>query len=63
MKVKYIGKDNLALDHGQICEVISIEKVWYRVYTNIPNDFTGEPKDYLFPPKAFEIIDDQQSKQ
>ncbi len=58
MKVKYIGENNLALDYGQICEVISVEKGWYRVYTNIPNDSTGEPEDYLFPPTVFEIIEE-----
>ncbi len=58
MKVKYLGVTNVALNHGQIFNVKSIEKGWYRINTNIPNDFTGEPEDYLFPAKLFEIIDE-----
>ncbi len=40
----------LSIPHGQkVYEVISIEKGWYRIVTEIEEDF--------FPPKAFEIID------
>ena len=49
MKVKYIGKDLVAIQHGKIYEVISIEKGWYRIMTEID-------EDYLFPPECFEII-------
>ena len=49
MKVKYIGKDLVAMTQGKIYDVISVEKGWYRVMTEI-----GE--DYLFPPEAFEIV-------
>ena len=49
MKVKYIGKDLVALKRGKVYNVISVEKGWYRIMTEI-----GE--DYLFPPNAFEIV-------
>ena len=49
MKVKYIGKDRVAIRHRKIYEVISIEKGWYRIMTEID-------EDYLFPPECFEII-------
>ena len=35
---------------GEIYEVLSIEKGWYRIV-----DDTGE--DYLYPPEAFEIAE------
>lgn len=50
IKVKYIGKlDTPALDKGKVYEVIAVEKGWYRIMTEL-----GE--DYLFPPDNFEII-------
>ncbi|MGN0648457.1 MAG: hypothetical protein ACI4J3_07500 [Oscillospiraceae bacterium] len=51
MKVRYNGKDLVAMQKGKIYEVISIEKGWYRIMTEI-----GE--DYLFPPECFEIVED-----
>ena len=51
MKVKYIGaRDTVALDRNKIYEVISIERGWYRIMTEIE-------EDYLFPPEAFEVIE------
>lgn len=51
MKVKYIGEGTgLTLTKGKIYEVISIERDWYRIET----DMIG---DYLFPPQVFEIIE------
>ena len=50
MKVKYIGKDLVALKNGKIYDVISVEKGWYRIMTELD-------EDYLFPPESFEIID------
>lgn len=50
MKIKYIGKDNEALINNKIYDVISIEKGWYRIMTELD-------EDYLFPPKAFEIVE------
>ncbi len=51
MKVKYIGKrDTPALDRKKIYEVIAIEKGWYRIMTELD-------EDYIFPPKEFEIVE------
>lgn len=55
MKVKYIGKhDTPAIDKGKIYDIISIEKGWYRIMTEL-----GE--DYLFPPEEFQIIEEKNS--
>ena len=53
MKVKYIGKEylNTAFEQGKIYEVISIEKDWYRIMTELD-------EDYLFPPELFEIVEE-----
>ena len=51
MKVKYIGeKETLALDRDKAYDVISIENGWYRIQTELD-------EDYLFPPTVFEIYD------
>ena len=51
MKVKYIGESgSLSLTKGTIYEVIGVEKDWYRVIDE-------EDEDYLYPPGAFEIIE------
>lgn len=51
MKVKYVGKvDTLALIAGAVYDVISVEKGWYRIMTEL-----GE--DYLFPPAFFEVVE------
>ena len=51
MKVKYIGAtDNMVLTKDKAYSVISVEKGWYRIET----DMLG---DYLFPPQQFEIIE------
>ncbi|MBQ6985381.1 MAG: hypothetical protein IJR48_03780 [Oscillibacter sp.] len=49
MRVKYIGKDLVALTKGKIYDVLSVEKGWYRIMTEL-----GE--DYLFLPDVFEIV-------
>ena len=50
-KVKYIGGyDTVALEKGKIYDVISIEKSWYRIMTELDDD-------YLFPPDLFEIVE------
>ena len=55
MRVKYIGKtDQLALINGKVYDVISVERGWYRIMTEIDDD-------YLFPPQAFEIVDQQEN--
>lgn len=52
MKVKYIGKHNtLVLMRNKEYEVLSIEKGWYRIMTELDID-------YLFPPEQFEIIEE-----
>ena len=43
MRVKYIGNlDTIALKEGKVYEVMSIEKGWYRIMTELN-------EDYLFP--------------
>ncbi len=52
MKVKYIdGYETLAFKRDKIYEVMSIEKGWYRIMTELE-------EDYLFPPEAFEIVEE-----
>jgi len=52
MKVKYVGKiDTLAFEKNKIYEVISVEKGWYRIYTELD-------EDYLFPPYLFETVEE-----
>jgi hypothetical protein len=51
MKVRYIGEDRvLELTHGKVYTVISVERGWYRIET----DMLG---DYLYPARLFEKID------
>ena len=51
MTVKYIGKvDTPALIYGKKYEVISVEKGWYRIMTELD-------EDYLFPPELFVNIE------
>ena len=50
MKVKYIGKiDTVALERDKIYDVMSVENGWFRIQTELD-------EDYLFPPEQFEII-------
>lgn len=52
MKVKYLGKsDPLTLLNGQVYDVVSIEKDWYRIIDE-------SSMDYLYPPECFEIVQD-----
>ena len=51
MKVKYTGTYyKVALEKDKIYEVISVEKGWYRIMTELD-------EDYLFPPKLFEVVE------
>ena len=52
MKVKYIGKEYLGrvFEKDKEYDVISIEKDWYRIMTELD-------EDYLFPPELFEIVE------
>ena len=52
MKVKYLGKvDTIALEEGKVYEVLSIEMGWFRIMTELD-------EDYLFPPTQFEIVNE-----
>ena len=52
MKVKYMSNyETPALEKNKIYDVISVEKGWYRIMTEID-------EDYLFPPEAFEIVEE-----
>ena len=51
MKVKYVGEfDTLAFEKNKLYDVISIEKGWYRIMTELD-------EDYLFPPELFDIAE------
>lgn len=50
MKVKYIGKPLVALESNKTYDVLSVEKGWYRIKTELD-------EDYLLPPDAFEIVE------
>ena len=57
MKVKYIGKkDTLAFEKDAIYEVLSVEKGWFRIMTELD-------EDYLFPPHVFEIVEEDPPRQ
>ena len=50
MIVKYIADYKTpALEKGKEYKVISVEKGWYRIMTELD-------EDYLFPPKMFELV-------
>ena len=51
LKVKYIGKQYIgtAFDEEKTYEVLSVEKGWYRIMTELD-------EEYLFPPELFEIV-------
>lgn len=52
MRVKYISDhETLALEKDKVYDVMSIEKGWYRIMTELD-------EDYLFPPEAFEIVEE-----
>lgn len=50
LKVKYIGEETLAFEYDRIYEVISVEKGWFRIMTELD-------EDYLFPPICFTIVE------
>lgn len=58
MKVRYIGKELVGVCKGKIYEVLSIEKGWFRIMTELDDT-------YLFPPKVFEVVeeDEKENKQ
>ena len=51
MKVRYIGETSpVSLTYGEIYDVLSVEKEWYRIIDN-------SEEDYLYPPDEFEIVE------
>jgi len=51
LKVRYIKETkSLCLTHGEIYDVISIEKDWYRIVDD-------SDEDYLYPPEEFEVVE------
>lgn len=54
MKVKYIGSELISIEKNKIYDVISIEKGWYRIMTELD-------ETYLFPPELFEVIDSEKA--
>lgn len=50
MKVKYIARDTPAIEKSKAYEVLSIEKGWYRIMTELD-------ESYLFPPEVFEVVE------
>ena len=51
MKIKYKGETSfLIAKKGNIYDVLSVEKGWYRIM-----DDSGE--DYLYPPEMFEVVE------
>lgn len=52
MKVKYTGTELLgtAFEREKVYNVLSVEKGWFRVMTELH-------EDYLFPPECFEVLD------
>lgn len=51
MKVRYIGPDYVTFIKNKVYEVLSIERGYYRLMSEI-----GE--SYLLPPEACEIVED-----
>lgn len=51
MKIRYVGEyDSPAIKRDKLYEVISIERGWYRIMTELD-------EDYLVPPDVFEIVE------
>lgn len=58
MKIKYIGQTSpLELTHGEIYDVISIEKGWYRIVDDLGAEPEEELPGFLYPPDLFEIVE------
>ena len=52
-RVKYLGGINYIVPpftEGEIYDVISVEKGWYRIMTELD-------EDYLIPPRFFEVLE------
>ena len=56
MKVKVNSNiDSLALAQGKVYDVLTIERGWFRIMTELDDD-------YLFPPEMFEVIEELDNK-
>ena len=57
MKVRYLGTyyEGTAFDKDKVYDVISIETGWYRIMTELE-------EDYLFPPECFEVVEKENEK-
>ena len=52
MRVRFLGKiETIALEKNKAYDVISVEKGWFRIMTELD-------EDYLFPPEQFEVIEE-----
>lgn len=51
MKVEYIGPDLVSVEKNKAYEVISIEKGWYRIMTELD-------ESYLFPPEVLRVLNE-----
>lgn len=59
MKVKFMGKtDPVALIHGKVYDVLSVEGDWYRIVDEEGIDEDEELQGYLYPPECFEIVEE-----
>lgn len=54
IKVKYVGEETLAFEYDKIYEVMAVENGWYRIMTELD-------EDYIFPPECFEIVNSTSS--
>lgn len=50
MKVKYIGPDCVTFIKNKVYDVLSIEKGWYRLMSEVD-------ESYLLPPTACEVVE------
>lgn len=58
MRVRYTGKtDPLILTHGNVYEVLSVEKGWYRIIPDCGEYPDADPPGYLFSPQLFEVVE------
>lgn len=51
MKVAYIGPDLVSVEKNKAYDVISIEKGWYRIMTELD-------ESYLFPPEVLRVLNE-----
>ena len=55
MKVRFgADSDTLVLEKNKEYDVLSVEKGWYRIMSELD-------EDYLFPPEAFEVVEEEKN--